>query len=192
MKNNQSCCYNCSLTGVSWSWSAASKHHSAMQQNAIYFHQLVFFAFQFITSCHFLYQIVGCYFWTPRLFEELNGQSHEQDAIFFNDLFMINGVKQKHVFSFVMWIRLYDKHVLMPTWWKPVNSIQISRIRHIFSLNSRWLCPSMALSSEGIPNTMHWSSCCGCSTASMKTSTPRYHPHVETTGSKPVERSVFT
>lgn len=62
-----------------------------MQQNAIYIHQLVFFSSQFITSCHFLYQIVGCYFWTPWLFEELNGQHTnrmhtKKEKI--NDLFM--------------------------------------------------------------------------------------------------------
>lgn len=54
--------------------------------------------------------------------------------------------------------------------------------------NSRWSCPSMVRSSEGIPSTTLWNSCCGCWTASMKTSTRFPRLPVETTGTNPVER----
>lgn len=169
-----------------------------MQQNAIYIHQLVFFSSQFITSCHFLYQIVGCYFWTPWLFEELNGQhtNRMHTKKLENDLFMklefADSRIQIEAFAgySVMRIWLFDKQILIFTDTRKGKAFQMYWIRSILSLNSRWSCPSMALNSEGIPNTMLWSSCCGCLTASTKTSTLHYHPRVETAGSKAMERLV--
>lgn len=69
MQSNRSRCYvgDCSLPLLTKSCSAAGKHPSAKQQKAIYIHQLVVFASQFITSCHFLFRSQAANF-------EWNGQ----------------------------------------------------------------------------------------------------------------------